>query len=305
MSKVTAAPPAGPILDEALRLSLLGVPVHWLHPPELAQCPRRESPCEGPCKCAGKSPVGAWKRRHYQGPIELRRTYRAGYNLGIKTGWVPGATFCFVVVDLDSAEALEWAQRSLPWSSVRTVTTKGEHWYYLHPGPTVVIGNRGHRQGLAFDLRGDGGQVVCAPSIHPVSRSPYRAAGAWTVEGFRSLPVFQPAWLPKPPPPGSGGVPPLLSVPRDTRTRARARGYVRRFEVHPRGEGQGTATFKLAAILLNNFGMSAGEAFELLRAEYSPRCPQPYSDAELLRKVTEAAEKRRTRSAPSAWEVRS
>ena len=47
------------------------------------------------------------------------------------------------------------ARRSLPIPSIRTVTTKGEHWYYLHPGPTVAIGNRGHRQGLAFDLRGD------------------------------------------------------------------------------------------------------------------------------------------------------
>ncbi len=108
---------------------------------------------------ASEDQVREWWARHPQA------------NLGIVTGAVSG----IVVLDLDGSEGLETVQQlvaaghQLP-HTVRAITPGkggGSHLFFRHPGGTVP--NRAHNiPGLpGCDVRGDGGYVLVAPSVHP------------------------------------------------------------------------------------------------------------------------------------------
>jgi hypothetical protein len=123
-------------------------------------------------------------------------------NFGIHTGRVANAPLSVVGVDLDSVDALRWALRNLPESPLRTKTSKGEHWLYR--APSVAVGNRaklrvdGKR--IDIDIRGDGGNLVCAPSVHP-SGFVYQQLGQWNEHGLSQLVTFDPSWFPATEPP--------------------------------------------------------------------------------------------------------
>jgi hypothetical protein len=89
----------------------------------------------------------------------LAEKYSPGANLGIRTGMVEGALVALVVVDLDSADAIEWAKENLPTTPIRTVTGRGEHWFYRHPGSSPIR-NGVKLRGQAIDVRGDGGMPI-------------------------------------------------------------------------------------------------------------------------------------------------
>jgi len=81
-------------------------------------------------------------------------------NVGIVTGAVSG----IVVLDLDSDDAIaEARRRGLPSSTILLKTARGEHWYFRHPGGTI---RNGTKIFPSADVRGDGGYVVAAGSIH-------------------------------------------------------------------------------------------------------------------------------------------
>ena len=134
------------MLAAARRLAGLGLAVHWLRGP----------------KSGGKAPLAKeWQRAPYSAPAQVDEGWRSGCNLGVHTGLVAGAPRSVVVVDLDSPAALAWAQEHLPATPWRTLTRKGEHWYYLHPGkPAHIARELGQTlQGLA-DLVRDGRQMM-------------------------------------------------------------------------------------------------------------------------------------------------
>lgn len=85
-------------------------------------------------------------------------------NIGIATGAVSG----LVVLDLDSAEAVQEAERHGLPDTLTVKTGKGLHVYFQHPGGTV-----GNRAGVlpGWDIRGDGGYVVAPGSLHPSGAS--------------------------------------------------------------------------------------------------------------------------------------
>lgn len=120
------------------------------------------------------------------------------YNVAVATGAASG----IVVVDVDGPaghESLQDLQRRHgPLGDPLWAATGGGGWHavYAHPGGRV-----GNRAGVApgVDVRGDGGYIVAAPSVHP-SGVRYR----WHSRG-RPGPI--PAWLlrliappPAPPP---------------------------------------------------------------------------------------------------------
>lgn len=96
------------------------------------------------------------------------------YNLGIITG--RGSRL--VVIDCDSPEAVELVERTCDgWPrTVEVRTPKGRHVYYARPDRGDYP-NRVRAEGHALDVRGDGGLVVCPPSVHP-SGEPYRWANS-------------------------------------------------------------------------------------------------------------------------------
>lgn len=113
-------------------------------------------------------------------------------NIGIATGVASG----FFVVDVDprhggdeTLAALERAHGSLPQSPIAHTGGGGQHRLFQH---VAGVGNSASRLGAGLDVRGDGGYIVAAPSIHENGR-PY----AWSVDHDPAdMPIAPaPQWL--------------------------------------------------------------------------------------------------------------
>lgn len=269
------------IWSEGLRLSSLGLAVHWLRP-------------------RSKIPVAsAFQQAPWLSPAFLRSMYRPGFNVGLHTGLVKGARFPVVAVDVDGNSAAEWVRKSLPKSPIVDRSAQGEHWLYLYPEGVQHIGNRAKirtpsGEKIDLDIRADGGNLVIPPSIHP-SGVIYQAEQPWTAELLSAMPVFDPAWIPSGP--VAAARPTAVPITDEAQRIKRGRKLASGWQTSERGQGHGTDTFKLAGYLLNTVGLSEAAALEILVRDYNPRCPNPYSEAELHRKVTEAATKIRSRRA--------
>jgi hypothetical protein len=212
---------------------------------------------------------------------------------------VQGAKGWLLVVDCDDAKAVRWAEEHLPRPGWRVRTRQGEHWYYRRPATEERCPNRAKVGGLRLDIRCDDGNVVAPPSVHP-SGFLYE----WILDRTGALPVFDYAWLPALAAPA---LPPRVGLavpmPQERRER-RAVGLALKWQVNERGAGQGTDTFKLCGFLLHTLGLSPDAAFRIVADHYNPRCPHPYSEPELLRKVQQAATQMRDRRPRLADEVR-
>jgi hypothetical protein len=122
----------------------------------------------------------------------------AGYNIGVATGSASGV----IVLDIDnkasqcgangfaSLETLIAEYGDLPASAIQW-TGFGEH-HFFRPGSQTVRNSVG-RIAPGIDVRGEGGYVVVAPSVHPDTGQPY----SWKSERppLPSEIVEAPAWL--------------------------------------------------------------------------------------------------------------
>lgn len=271
----------------AQHLSATGICIHWLRGPEGGQVEGR-----------GKAPIHhAWQQRPCESILALLKQRQPGWNLGIRTGAVPGAQIQLLAVDCDDDQAVRWARDHLPPTPVRVLTRQGHHLWYRRPETIEPCRNRAKVGGLRLDIRCDGGNLVAPPSVHP-SGFVYRFDGqipdALTL---RALPVFDYGWLPSaspqpvpPPPMRTGPAMRCEDSDREARRRqARAIGLCRTWQVSDRGNGHGTDTFKLAGYLVHEIQLTEQEALDILLSVYNPRCPQPYPEALLQRKVSQAA----------------
>jgi Bifunctional DNA primase/polymerase, N-terminal len=172
-----------------------------------------------PLKDRSKVPrLRAWQKNGTTDRKTIEGWFRQypGSNLGICTG---GG---FIVLDVDpkngGAEALakliEEHGALPPTAEVRT-GSDGSH-YFFRVEPDARIGNRVHfRPGL--DIRGEGGQVVAPPSVHPETGREYRfvrhpaegiaPAPAWLIDILAeeaTPPTAKKARRPSGRPPGNG-----------------------------------------------------------------------------------------------------
>src|SRR5579862_1915370 len=93
-----------------------------------------------------------------------------GANIGIATGSRSG----FIVLDVDSLHGGDTSLAQLearyhPLPETLKAATGGGSWHYLfqHPGNDRLVGNRARLAGMpGLDIRGDGGYIVAAPSLH-------------------------------------------------------------------------------------------------------------------------------------------
>lgn len=122
-------------------------------------------------------------------------------NVGIACGKRSGV----VVLDIDaghggyeSIEALQEKYGRLPMTATAKTGGGGEHLFFKHPG--VEIHNSAGKLGSGLDIRGDGGYVVAAPSVHPNGNSyewvippevGFADMPVWMIEALKSAPAKQ------------------------------------------------------------------------------------------------------------------
>lgn len=111
----------------------------------------------------GKEPAVKWSKYQTEPPThsELAAWDASDFNLCIITGEASD----IVVLDVDSAEAQQLVD-SLDLPTTPTVrTARGRHLYFK--APPYEVRNSVNIQGVKLDVRGDGGYVIGAGSIHP------------------------------------------------------------------------------------------------------------------------------------------
>ncbi|CAA7621149.1 bifunctional DNA primase/polymerase [Magnetospirillum sp. UT-4] len=159
-----------------------------------------------PLQPKGKRPALKWEEYQARRPTEqevARWASGAGrpnaFNVAVATGQISGV----IVLDTDTEEAEEEvAKRGTP-ATPTVRTAKGRHRYYRHPGFEV---RNFARRIPGTDLRGDGGYVVAAGSIHETGvvyewevhprDVPFADPPDWLLELLKPAPVSEP-----PPPP--------------------------------------------------------------------------------------------------------
>ena len=126
-----------------------------------------------PIEPKGKRPLIPWaeyqKRRATEEEAKEWLKKWPDMNLGVVTGAISG----LVIVDLDGPEGLVTAQDLKITSLVRSITGNGEHLWYRHTGKEV---ENSVRKFPGVDIRGDGGYVIVAPSVHESGKR-YRWVG--------------------------------------------------------------------------------------------------------------------------------
>lgn len=150
-----------------------------------------------PVRAGKKIPATQWARFQAQRATleEISEWQRAGHNAGIVTGEISGV----VVLDLDSEAALTAAaDRGYP-ETLAVRTARGRHLYFRHPG--IPVRNK-VKIFPGADLRGDGGFVIAAGSVHETGAqyvwlsepawTEIAPAPEWLMEKLRKRPEIQP-----------------------------------------------------------------------------------------------------------------
>lgn len=265
----------------AERLAAMGlsvIPVH--HPSDTRGC--------GDPQSVGKLPMIEWKKWQSAHPTSnnIREWFGSGCprNVGIVTGAISG----LVVVDLDSAPSLRWAEDHLPPTPMRVMTARGEHWYFRHPGAPVrnrvrIAADSGK---LAIDIRADGGFVVGPGSLHHTGHE-YLEIEPWP-SSLEPVPTFDTRWFGQP----ASAVSTIRLARRAAGQDAdlavsQARGYLAKTSPAIAGEGGDTRAFDVACALVRGFGLGDDTAVELM-LEWNERCVPPWAESDLVTKLANA-----------------
>ena len=204
-------------------------------------------------------------------------------NIGIATGYGSG----FFVLDVDGEEgskslnALEREIEPLPETLEARTGTGGRHLLFKMPDDREVRNKQGFRPKL--DIRGEGGYIMAAPSIHPVTGQqymwPYNFGDAIkdAPEEFLDIicPIAPelPVAVPQEPvsrPPARPGATPVIE---------RAALYLQECEPATEGAGGHDSLLWAARAMVIGFELSAGEALSLLWNDFNPRCSPPWNRA--------------------------
>ena len=231
---------------------------------------------------------------------DVAEVFRGAGNIGLILGAPSGN---LVDVDLDCPEARELADRFLPPTDGITgrPSSPSSHRWYICPDLQTVRHRDPVTHGSIVELRGVGSQTLVGPSIHP-SGEPYefltgdpaqanlttlrQAVAQLAAEVIRlrhGTVQKQPdlaATLAHPPP---------TVIADRARLLRRASAYLGAMPAAISGQGGHSATYAAATALVHGFCLSQADALEILRTQYNPRCQPPWSEKELLHKVTDAA----------------
>ena len=121
------------------------------------------------------------------------------HGLGVATGPQPNGQN-LIVLDIDehgisgtaTLERLETKHGPLPDTLEVLTGNNGRHIYLLAPPHLSIRNDAGTRLGPGIDIRGDGGQVLAPPTVHP-NGTPYRWRPEHSPE--ETIPAAAPLWL--------------------------------------------------------------------------------------------------------------
>jgi hypothetical protein len=115
----------------------------------------------------GKKPVlEGWTQLPKTTESEAKQYVEQG-NIGIRTGAISG----LVVIDVDLKGLKFLKELNLPPTPRVRTGSGGLHFYFKYP--EGGLSNSVGKLAPGIDLRGDGGQIVAPPSIHPATKKPY------------------------------------------------------------------------------------------------------------------------------------
>lgn len=242
-------------------------------------------------KNTGKHPIGFLVRHGVTDasvdPVQVRAWFRAciNPNVGIALGPRAGA----FALDVDprnggdaSLAALERQEGALPPTVRARTGSGGQHVLFAWPEGVDRLGVGKVAPGI--DVKGAGGYIVAAPSIH-FSRERY----TWTTPRTELAPA--PAWLLgrllPPPTPTPVSLSPMRTDTGDVHRRAVA--YLATLPGAISGSAGHAACFRAAEVLVRGFALDPKTALDVLVAHYNVRCAPPWSLPELLHKIDSAA----------------
>ena len=251
----------------ALRYIRLGWAVFPLWPHDARGAPSAEYP-EG--ELIGKRPLGVLVPRGSK-DASLNETqvriwwgHRPDANVALATGRV----FFAADIDIKSGGEETWdnlcAQHGpTPETIEQTTGTGGRHLLFLMPADFVVK-NSQCKLGPGLDIRGVGGYIVAAPSIHPETKRAYDWDGLKEIEEQTIAPA--PAWL--------------IRLLRDSERRPGGAAPPVQVPDKIREGGRNDTLFRIASQFRRN-GLSEEEILAALREMNRARCEPPLSEGEL------------------------
>lgn len=226
----------------------------------------------------GKGPAGDLAPHGSKdGTLDERQVHawwnaRPTANIGICTGW----TFFALDVDLrkggeDSLEELVAKHGPLPDTIQQVTGTGGKH--YLFRMPAFPVHNSEGKLGPGLDIRGLGGYVVAAPSIHPETRRAYDWDGIEEIEQqqLAEAPAWLLEWLRTQGQPGgkvAGPSPVPAKIPK----------------------GKQHSTLVSIAGSMRRRGLEADEIYAALKVINETRCTEPGPDRN-IRRIAESVAK--------------
>ena len=220
-----------------------------------------------------KKPIGKWSefqnRRLTSKELDI-----AFLNKTVNVGIVTGNLSNIIVVDADSEDAVAFMDKHHP-SPWRVSTTRGQHYYFKHPG--IKIKNGVHLLGMALDVRGDGGYVVGPGSTHP-SGHIYDYIGDWHNFDVDQLPVFDPSWV------EVEDMKPTKNSDTD-----KIIEFLKSAPASIEGNGGDIQAFKIAAHILDKFSIEQNLILELMLTHWNIRCIPPWPENELKLKIENAS----------------
>jgi hypothetical protein len=239
-----------------------------------------------PIEPGGKRPLLAdWPKLATNDPETIAGWLEehAGANLGVATG-VPSGFFALDVDPRnggdDALDSLTAEHGDLPPTPQAATPSGGTH--YLFALPDFPVSNSAGKLGPGLDVRGDGGQIVVAPSTTAVGA--YR----WVVPPWDVAPAAAPTWLLE-------RLRTRASVPAASQTRGHfppaspevlqaARDALASHGPAIEGNGGDLHTFRAAALLVHDFALTDDEAWPLL-VEWNEECEPAWDEDDLRAKL--------------------
>jgi hypothetical protein len=169
-----------------------------------------------------------------------------------------------------------------PTIRVRSGSGDGSHLYFNWPAAGTVANSKNHN-GLAIDIRGEGGYVIAPPSGH-ISGGTY----AWEI-GLDDAPLAEaPPWMLDWVRSGKGAKQAGAFKFKVKGVLDNAIRYLARVDPSVSGQGGHDAALWAARVVVLGFDLGPDVGFDILWKHYNPRCQPPWSEKELRHKCDEA-----------------